>query len=135
MMHTIDIGLLQRSSAYVLSYADGAGQAAPPPAPAGAATAAPCAIRHVYGSGAGFIAQCDGQAVSVARPATEALWPSAGGAGRTSEDAGSARQVLLKLIEPERRAAAGPPVLSCMLLVLPLLLFALYLGQVRGDGR
>ncbi len=158
IVHSSDINLQQQSSAYAMVYADavsahrsppvriastgpvpigqpGATTAMPATSPAIKGTA-PCSISRAYGSGGGVIAQCDGQAVSVAWPAAEDQSPAVTSPGRSRSAREQARQVLLKFMEPDRAAGGQSSVFGYVLLVLSLVALCFYASTFRPrDGQ
>lgn len=140
IVHTTDVGLLQQDSAYAQVYAQaGQAQRSPPlrvasagPVPIGPATvtappikgAAPCSINHAYSGGGGVIAECDGQAVSVAWPASADL--SQASSARPRDARNQARRVLLRLMDSDDGAAGKPSIFASALLGMTLLALCLY---------
>ncbi len=140
IVHTTDVGLLQQDSTYAQVYAEGVQAQRPPPlrvasagpVPIGPATvsasaikgAAPCSISHAYSGGGGVIAECDGQAVSVAWPATADL--SQASSARPRDARNQARRVLLRLMDSDDGAAGKPSIFASALLAVTMLALCLY---------
>lgn len=141
IIHSTDVNLPQ-GSAYELVYADPVKARASPPvrvasagpvsigqgngAPAPKSTikgTAPCSISHVYGGGAGVIAECDGKPVSVAWPSSEDLTASSSRHGAHDQ----ARRVLLKFMDGDGDTAVGKPsVFTSVLMALTMLALCVY---------
>ena len=153
IIHSSDINLQHQSSAYAMVYADAVSARQTPPlrvasngpvaiglpgdtiavrSPSIKGTA-PCSISRAYGSGGGVIAQCDGQAVSVAWPEAEDLSPAAASTGNSHSPQEQARQVLLKFMEPDR-AAGGQSSVFAYVLLLSVLALCFYASSFRPRG-
>ena len=154
IIHSSDINLQHQSSAYAMVYADAVSARQTPPlrvasngpvaiglpgdtiavrSPSIKGTA-PCSISRAYGSGGGVIAQCDGQAVSVAWPEAEDLSPAAASTGNSHSPQEQARQVLLKFMEPDRAAGGQSSVFAYVLLLLSVLALCFYASSFRPRG-